>query len=89
MAKSNPTRPDAPADESSLDDGSDLPETRGPALEDPRATSAMDNIGVDGGADLLDVALDDQAGDVDADGRSFADDVRSDTISDDEARERR
>ena len=61
MAKSNPTRPGAPADESSLDHG----------------------------ADLLDVALDDQPGDVDADGRSCADDVRSDTISDDEARERR
>lgn len=89
MAKSNPTRPGAPADESSLDDGVDLPETRGPKLEDPRATSAMDNIGVDSGADLLDVALDDQPGDVDADGRSFADDVRSDTISDDEGRERR
>ncbi|MEN1927630.1 hypothetical protein WCE34_01105 [Luteimonas sp. MJ204] len=89
MAKSNPTRPDAPAEESSLDDGTDLPETRGPKLKDPRATSAMDNIGVDTGADLLDVALDDQPGDVDADGRSFADDVRSDTISDDEGRERR
>lgn len=89
MAKSNPTRPAAPSDESSLDDGTDLPETRGPALKDPRATSAMDNIGVDNGADLLDIALDDQPGDVDQDGRSFADDVRSDTISDDEARERR
>lgn len=89
MAKSNPTRPNAPSEESSLDDGTDLPETRGPTLKDPRATSAMDNIGVDQGADLLDVALDDQPGDVDADGRSFADDVRSDTISDDEARERR
>ena len=89
MAKSNPTIPDAPADESSLDDGSDLPETSGPTLKDPRATSAMDNIGVDGGDDLLDVALDDQPGDVDADGRSFADDKRSDTLSDDEGRERR
>lgn len=89
MAKSNPTRPAAPGEESSLDDGTDLPDTRGPALRDPRATSAMDNIGVDTGADLLDIALDDQPGDVDADGRSFADDVRSDTISDDEARERR
>lgn len=89
MAKSNPTRPDAPAEESSLDDGVDLPETRGPKLKDPRATSAMDNIGVDTGDDLLDVALDEQPGDVDADGRSFADDVRSDTISDDEGRERR
>lgn len=89
MAKSNPTRPDAPAEESSLYDGVDLPETRGPKLKDPRATSAMDNIGVDTGDDLLDVALDEQPGDVDADGRSFADDVRSDTISDDEGRERR
>lgn len=89
MAKSNPTRPDAPAEESSLDDGVDLPETRGPKLKDPRATSATDNISVDTGDDLLDVALDEQPGDVDADGRSFADDVRSDTISDDEGRERR
>ncbi len=89
MAKSNPTRPDAPAEESSLDDGADLPETRGPKLEDPRAVSAIDNIGVDTGADLLDIALDDQPGDVDAEGRSFADDKRSDTLSDDEARERR
>ncbi|MGY1459578.1 MULTISPECIES: hypothetical protein [unclassified Luteimonas] len=89
MAKSNPTIPDAPAEESSLDDGADLPETRGPKLKDPRAVSAIDNIGVDTGADLLDVALDDQLGDVDADGRSFADDKRSDTLGDDEARERR
>ena len=89
MAKSNPTIPDAPTDESSLDDGTDLPETRGPKPKDPRATSAVDNIGVDSGDDLLDVALDDQPGDVDADGRSFADDKRSDTLSDDEARERR
>lgn len=89
MAKSNPTRPDAPADESSLDDGTDLPDTTGPALEDPRATAAIDGIGVDRPGDLLDVALDQAPGDVDADGRSFADDVRSDTISDDEARERR
>lgn len=89
MAKSNPTIPAGPADESSLDDGTDLPETRGPKLKDPRATSAIDNIGVDTGDDLLDVALDDQPGDVDADGRSFADDKRSDTLGDDEARERR
>jgi hypothetical protein len=89
MAKSNPTRPHAPAEESSLDHGTDLPETRGPKLKDPRATAAMDNIGVDTGADLLDVALDNQPGDVDAEGRSFADDKRSDTLSDDEARERR
>jgi hypothetical protein len=89
MAKSNPTIPGAPADESSLDDGTDLPGTRGPKLKDPRAVSTIDNIGVDTGADLLDVALDDQPGDVDAEGRSFADDKRSDTLSDDEARERR
>ena len=89
MAKSNPTRPNAPTEESSLNHGTDLPDARGPRLKDPRATSAVDNIGVDTGADLLDVALDDQPGDVDADGRSFADDKRSDTLGDDEARERR
>jgi len=89
MANANPTRPAAPSDESRLDAGVDLPDTAGPPLKDPRAVSAMDNIGVDSGADLLDIALDDQPGDVDAEGRSFADDWRSDTLGDDEASERR
>ena len=82
MSKSNPTRPNAPADETSIRERADLPETDGPPLKDPRSVSAMDNIGVDDQADLLDVALDDQPGDVDSEGRSFADDVRSDSGND-------
>ena len=82
MAKSNPTRPDAPADEKLLDDqdatDSALAHRGGPALKDPRSRSALDNIGVDDQADLLDVALDEQPGDRNPDGHSFADDVRSD-----------
>ena len=78
MSKSNPTRPNAPADETSIRDRVDLPDTDGPPLKDPRSVSAMDNIGVDDQADLLDIALDEQPGDVDDEGRSFADDVRSD-----------
>jgi hypothetical protein len=80
MAKSNPTRPNAPDDEAGLGDDSpqSIGERGGPVLRDPRAVSAMDNIGVDDQADLLDPELDEQPGDRDADGRSFADDVRSD-----------
>ena len=59
MAKANPTRPDAPADESSVGHGGDLPDTSGPPLEDPRSRAAMDNIGVDDQAGLLDAGLDD------------------------------
>lgn len=36
MSKANPTRPNAPSEESSLRDREDLPATRGPALKDPR-----------------------------------------------------
>lgn len=79
MSKSNPTRPAAPEDEKALRDHDDLPDTDGPALRDPRSQSALDNIGVDDQADLLDTELDDQTGDRDASGHSFADDVRSDT----------
>lgn len=79
MSKSNPTRPDAPEDEKALGDRDDLPTTTGPALLDPRSVAAMDNIGVDDQADLLDLELDEQLGDRGADGHSFADDVRSDT----------
>lgn len=87
MSTANPTRPNAPLEESALRDSEDLPDTTGPALEDPRAKSAMDNIGVDNPGDLLDPELDDQPGDVDASGRSFADDVRSDTgVENDEPR---
>ncbi|MDR6992754.1 hypothetical protein [Luteimonas sp. 3794] len=79
MSKANPTRPAAPEDEKALRDHEDLPQTDGPALRDPRSQSAIDNIGLDDQADLLDPELDDQPGDRDASGRSFADDVRSDT----------
>ena len=79
MSTSNPTRPAAPSDEKTLRDHDDLPDTDGPPLRDPRSQSAIDNIGLDDQADLLDAELDDQLGDRDATGRSFADDVRSDT----------
>jgi len=80
MAKSNPTRPDAPRDEKRIDDGAELPESRGPSLKDPRSIAAMDNIGVDDQGDLLDEELDDSIGDRGDGGRTFSDDVRSDTI---------
>ena len=88
MAKANPTRPDAPADEERPHDTIDLPEADGPPLRDPRSVSAIDNIGVDDQADLLDVELDDQPGDRNGGRRSFSDDVRSDAV-DDESHERR
>lgn len=78
MAKSNPTRPNPPPDEAALHDGRGLPPTRGPRLEDPRSRAAIDGIGVDAPGELLDPELDDQPGDRDAGGHSFADDVRSD-----------
>lgn len=56
-----------------------LPDTEGPALRDPRSRSAIDNIGLDDQADLLDPELGEQPGDRDATGRSFADAARSDT----------
>jgi hypothetical protein len=59
-----------------------------PPSVDPRSQSAIDNIGVDDQADLLDAALDDQPGDRKADGTSFLDDVRSDGDQD-ERNERR
>ncbi|MCD9033864.1 hypothetical protein LDO32_19320 [Luteimonas sp. Y-2-2-4F] len=55
-----------------------LAERGGPVLRDPRSQAALDNIGDDDQANLLDPELDEQPGDLDADGRSFADDVRSD-----------
>ena len=88
MAKSNPTRPDAPRDEVGVRDRGDLPDTNGPPLRDPRSVSAMDNIGVDDQAGLLDPELGEAPGDRGAGGRSFADDVRSDG-NDDERHERR
>ena len=80
MAKANPTRPDAPPDERSLDAGNDLPARGGPPLRDPRSVSAMDNIGLEDQADLLDPALDDEIGDRSQGKRIFSDDVRSDEI---------
>jgi hypothetical protein len=88
MAKSNPTRPNPPADEVRIRDNIDLPETEGSPLRDPRSVAAMDDIGVDDQGDLLDVELDDQPGDRGEGKRTFSDDVRSDT-NDDEAHERR
>ena len=88
MAKSNPTRPDPPRDEAGVRDKGDLPDANGPPLRDPRSVSAMDNIGVDDQAGLLDPELGEAPGDRGAGGRSFADDVRSDG-NDDERRERR
>ena len=88
MAKSNPTRPDPPRDEAGVRDPGDLPDTKGPPLRDPRSVSAMDNIGVDDQAGLLDPELDDTPGDRGFGGRAFTDDVRSDG-NDDERRERR
>ena len=62
---------------------------RPPSL-DPRSQSAIDNLGVDDQADLLDVEPDTQPADRDpGGGRSFADDVRSDGSNADEDRERR
>ncbi|HSM11434.1 MAG TPA: hypothetical protein VK827_07690 [Lysobacter sp.] len=65
-----------------------VPESLGPPLKDPRSRAAIDNIGVDDQGDLLDVELDEQPGDIDSRGRSFTDDVRSDS-GDDERREGR
>ena len=80
MANANPTRPNAPADEKRLDGGADVPGRGGPPLRDPRSVSALDNIGLDAQADLLDPALDDAIGDRAQGGRVFSDDVRSDEI---------
>lgn len=76
MAKSDPTRPGGHHVHPGKEDVA--PEQPGPQLKDPRSVAAIDNMGVDDQADLLDVVLDEQPGDRDADGRSFADDVRSD-----------
>lgn len=78
MAKSNPTRPNAPQDEVGLGHDENLPPTSGPPLKDPRSQAAIDGIGVETPGDLLETELDDQPGDRDAGGHSFADDVRSD-----------
>lgn len=80
MAKSNPTRPDAPRDQKRIDDATDVPGRGGPPLRDPRSIAAMDNIGLDDQADLLDPELDDAIGDRAQGRRTFSDDVRSDEI---------
>ena len=76
MATSNPTRPDPPRGEAGVRDHGDLPDTDGPPLRDPRSVSAMDDIGIDDQAGLLDPELGEAPGDRDAGGRSFADGVR-------------
>ena len=78
MAKSTPTTSEVPEGELRTGGDGEPLQQQGPELRDPRSVAAIDNIGVDDQADLLDVILDEQPGDRDADGRSFADDVRSD-----------
>ena len=91
MAKANPTRPDPPGSEARLHDPVALADTS-PPLQNPRSVAGIDTIDVDEptepvDADLLDLALEDEAGG-DGSHRSFADDVRSDS-NDDEKHERR
>ena len=88
MAKPTPPRPASRGDGRHPAEGA-LPDPVGPPLKDPRSVSAIDNIGVDDAGDLLDVELDDQLGDIEPDGHSFAEDHRSDMLTDDEASERR
>ncbi len=85
---SNPKSTDSSDDHAdNVERGAGENTRRLPSLE-PRSQSAIDNLGVDDKTHLLDVALDDQLGDRDANGHSFADDVRSDG-NDDERNERR
>ena len=88
MSKANPTRPGAPDDEAGTTATPSAREVHAGPPRDPHAEQALDGIGVDDQANLLDPELDDALGDVSGDGTSFADDVRSDD-SDDEAHERR
>lgn len=81
MSKSNPTRPRAPLDEKSVGDHTRPVDDTRPPLKDPRSRSAIDNIGVDDQANLLDAELDDQPGDMGGKGQSFTADVRSDGAS--------
>lgn len=72
------TRKPAPESPEQTQDRNDAVASRGgPALRDPRSQAALDNVGLDDQANLLDPELDDQIGD-DGDGPSFMDDVRSD-----------
>lgn len=79
--------PDRPEDVRSGDPAKTHPTARPPSV-DPRSQSAIENLGVDDQADLLDVGLDEQPGDRNGDGTSFLDDVRSDGDQD-ERNERR
>lgn len=87
MTHPDPAPPDRPEDVRSGDPAKTHPTLRPPSL-DPRSQAAVDNLGVDDQADLLDAALDDQPGDRNDDGTSFLDDVRSDGDQD-ERNERR
>ena len=86
MTHPDPT-PDRPEDVRTADPAKTHGTMRSPAL-DPRSQAAIDNLGVDDQADLLDAALDDQPGDRNVGGTSFLDDVRSDG-DEDERNERR
>lgn len=88
MSTSNPTGSNESGDDANTSSPEHSRDPIRPPSLDPRSQSAIDNLGVDDQADLLDVALDDQPGDRDVDGHSFADDVRSDG-NDDERNERR
>ena len=57
MAKANPTIPNAPSSEERLHDEVAVPDIR-PTPKDPRAISAMDNLGVERPGDLLSAELD-------------------------------
>lgn len=72
------TREAAPETPEQTRDREDAVASRGgPVLRDPRSQAALDNVGLDDQANLLDPGLDDQIGD-DGAGPSFMDDVRSD-----------
>ena len=83
----DPAPPDRPEDVRSGEPAKTHPTTRAPSL-DPRSQAAIDNLGVDDQADLLDTPLDDQPGERNVGGTSFLDDVRSDNDQD-ERKERR
>lgn len=87
MRTPKPTHTDTPS-EPHATHRSDTKRGTQPLLLDPRSQSSIDDLGADDQTDLLDIALDEQSGDRDASGHSFADDVRSDG-DEDERHERR
>lgn len=87
MRTPTPTRTDTPSEPLAAHRSDSKGVTQPPSL-DPRSQSAIDELGADDQTDLLDIALDEQPGDRDASGHSFADDVRSDG-DEDERHERR